>query len=142
MEKHYKDKHGAAYKDFLSEKKKLEPSASSSSLIQRKITDFKTSSEVSQLCTNLVVEDGIPLHLFRSRNMNRLTDLACIATKDEAKITDEKIRDKIIQNAEDLRGEIQNLVKKRLISFKVDMASCRGREFIGMIVNNTFSNHS
>lgn len=119
-----------AYQTIQREKVKAKP-ATPCSLTQLKLTDCGASSEVMEACVKLVVEDGVPFKLFRSQNMKKLLSLACNATRDATVITEKKVRDRTKQNADALRLNIRKFLRNRLVSLKVDMATCRGREFIG-----------
>lgn len=110
-------------------------------MVQSSTTDIQEST-IMQLCVNLVVLSGVSLDIFSDSNMQNIVSLACKGANENLTITEAKVQEVIKINAAALREQLKVFLKNRFLSFSIDMATCRGREFIRecSIINKVLSN--
>lgn len=98
---------------------------------QPKISSHFEGSSIMKLCVGLVVNRGRPFKLFDDLEMKTL--LAKAQMNEKIEIYPEKVKDAVKAAAEKKRAEVRKLLVGNVLSFSLDMATCRHRSFIGKI---------
>lgn len=134
-----KTHHRPIYDDYLKDKKaqvnqlkrKSDDEQSNGNHKRTKIENNCHGSTVMKLCVDLVVNCGRPFSIFKDEAMKSLIDLAKLQTSETIQIHPESVKRAVQHAAGRKRSEIGELLSKKVLSFSLDMVTCRQRTFIG-----------
>lgn len=131
--------HAPIYKEYLKDKeaqstqrkRKSNEELNVGNHKQPKIETFCRGSTVMKLCVDLVVDNGRPFTIFKDKAMKSLIDLARLQASETIQIYPESVKNSVQLAAGKKRQEICELLSKKVLSFSLDMVTCRHRSFIG-----------
>lgn len=103
---------------------------------QPKISTFFDSSVIMKLCVDLVVESGRPFSIFKDKSMKTFVNLAKLQVRAKVEIHPESVKNVVCETATKKRSEIRQLLEGKVLSFSLDMATCRHKSFIGNSANH------
>lgn len=133
-----KTKHPKAYEEYgtgkssvVGSKRKAEQDLLRENAKQPKITSAFKSSIVMGHCVDLAVNHGRPFTLFSDDAMQAILHLTKLQTGAIREIYPRAVKDAVTASAVKHRAEIRELLKGKILSFSLDMATCRARCFIG-----------
>ena len=137
LKKHLKAKHEGLWLEYKSlsdaeQQKNLEQENQTAS--KKKKPKKHEKSEILSLCVDICVDGGRPLSIFRNdKSMRKLIELACKGSNEAIVITEEKVRDAIFSEANNLKKNIIKKLKGNIISISGDFATCHNRQFLGKL---------
>lgn len=104
-----------------------------SSKLQMRMTDYVAISPVMQSAINLAVHHGLSFSTFNCTDMRNLTTLAKKGALDNCKtvINAENVKSSVRELAKLRREEVKQLLKRKVLNFTADFASCERRSFLG-----------
>lgn len=134
---HLKRVHGKNYGEYgkgreskAMEKRKAEEQAGNISK-QPKISSMLGVSTTMKHCVGLVVNSGRPFSMFSDKDMKYFINIAKQHSRENVNIYPETVKDAVSAAARAKRDEIREILTGKIISFSLDMATCRHRSFIG-----------
>lgn len=84
-----------------------------------------------QCCVGLATNRGRPFKLFDDPEFKTITTLANNNVKEKITINASTVKEQVHLQANQTREEIKQKLKGKLLSFALDMATCRNRSFFG-----------
>jgi hypothetical protein len=107
--------------------------AAASNLNQSSIKQWVSPSPVFGGCLELVVMKQIPFTVFDSDPLRKLTNWAKVGAKDNSKkvVNAINLRAGVIEQAKQMRDQIQKLLQHKIVGVTADFASVENRSFLG-----------
>ncbi|XP_075157603.1 uncharacterized protein LOC142230866 [Haematobia irritans] len=85
-------------------------------------------------CVEMVTKNGRPFSIMNDSGFRKIIDPILTALNSKIAITPESVQQKIESLADSIKEEISTDVKNRLISLKIDAATCMDRSILGVNV--------
>lgn len=124
-------KHPMQYKVILEEKENREENQEHDKGNKEKKSKQDVKIKLMEECVNLVTTCGRPLTLIDDKPFQNIMDMAMAGTS-RSSINSHNIREATQRKADSLRDAISSIMKDKLLSLKLDIASCHLRSFLGI----------
>ena len=108
-------------------KEERKRSTDTSNNIKRK----KMKIDLMDACVRLITVHGRPMSLINDKAFRDIIDTVPQRSQTET-INSHTVRDRIMMEANAVRNKIADEINRKLISVKVDAATCMGRSFLGI----------
>ena len=91
-----------------------------------------TIDNLKKICMQLVTVHGRPLKMMEDAAFQQLLNMAATSTADVKQINIKSIKAMVTEQAYNIKQKIWNEIKNKLISLKLDSATCVERKFVGI----------
>lgn len=143
LERHLQRFHPELFADYGSgkaevdgsKKRKLEESG------QKKLDNWLKpvgphSATLMKHCVDLVTVSGRPFKIFSDPPMKAILALAAISAKPQQTLNATNIQKAVLETAKEKRAETIEMLKGKMLSLMLDMATCMQRSFLGEFLFN------